>query len=311
MTKEERMIGQDYDSANLYTQKYIVTFLLQTQVRGMMIQKAARKLEEFTKLPAADSQLMRTLSVGWEALSIAVPACRFVKLIQAAETGKKIAEMSSAVRAVALVKPTTPGTLGKAYDGIGTGLEKGKAVYDVGKGAFGLSDPAPDGMEALSKLDTDIAAIKDLVVEAKKVVAAWSETGAFLIQEKYVRLELVSDKKPVPSPKSLVEMARLRLPELTMLEADDVETLGLEYLWRLISTYCRENVNFLNGAVRGLNNTQKDTILALFGFQVRRRGYFTRPAVPMAEGFLHLFGVPTTIPNYELKREQGHGRMRP
>jgi hypothetical protein len=235
--------------------------------------------------------------------------------VQAAEAAVKITEMGSAARVIGLIQPATPGTAGKAYDLAAKGKEKTEKVLSIGKSTGEVNSPQPDGMEALSKLDASKPAIQGLMADAKKMVAIWGGTLDFLITEKYARIELLNNKKPLP-PATMLSQAQSRLPALPMFSSDELDSLETEYLWQLISTYCKQNARLWSYRVQngtfvvGLNDTQITTILKLFGYETLRRAYFWRPNLFYIESYMRAWGVEWEKDPYEkMGRERGPGRV--
>ncbi len=297
-------VSQDYDYANLYMQRYIVEFLLEVQARCVMLESATKKFDAFTELPASSSKVLKVLKEAWDVLAFAVPAVRFLKQIKAAEAAVKISEASSAARLISIPAKLGPGRLGKAYD-------VAEKVKKVGGDVSGLVESesdawktAPNGMELLGRFDANKPLIRDIIEDAKRIIKFWYATGEFLVSEKFARFALVERGDPLPAATMLAQ-ARARLPH-SNLSAEVLGTIELEFLWQLIGTYCKANVTLVNGAVSGLNNTQRTTLMTLFGFHVPRWAYFKRPIVVSAVDFVSLFGVPrqSIQVNYQIRGGQ-------
>ncbi len=280
MTEQERRVILDYDRASAHSQKYIAPLLLQVQARGMMIESAARKFQAFSELPASSSTLLAFLDFAWSLVSTAVPALRLVGLVRKANIAAELTHASSAVRAV-LIQHTSPGKVTRVTGRLGEvkdGADKVTGILGKGKAVINSDMPA---VEAFAKLDTSKGPVKELFEDARKLVAAWSGTIDFLVEEKAARL--ANPTKTYRYTMASYASERLPIPEIfSGPELDQIET---SHLWHMIGKYVRENVVYSGvgrrySIHRGLNDTQIAAIYNLFAVTARRGRYFSKPVLP-------------------------------
>lgn len=313
LTVEERRIIEDFDRASAHAQKYLAPFLLQIQARGMMIESASRKFQAFAALPASSSKVLEFVDFAWTAVSSAVPALRLVSLVRKANIAVDLTKKSAAAGMI-LIQNTSPGKVSRITGKIGEikdGVEKGVGVYQKGQAVVADETPA---VEAFAKLDTSKGPVKELFEDAKRMVGVWSGTIDFLVDQKTVRLG-----NPTAAYKeTLYSYATQRLPALEVFAGPELDQIESEYLWQMIAKYARENADYsvaTMGATihKGLNDTQQDAILSMFGPSAPRGRYFFRPFFFSIYNYLHAFGA--TPRQYKLGTDvtwkTGPGRMRP
>jgi len=274
MTPQEIAIDRDYNKASDHARVYAFTFQAQVQARGMLIDSAMRKFQEFTKLPPSDSTMMKAITFAWTAISM-IPGFKVASLLLKAETAEKITTATSALQ-----EQYAKGK--NMYDNAVTIDEKGGAIWVDGT----------DGVTELAKLDVSMGPIKELVADTKKMVVLWRRTLQFLTAEKAARLS----NSTKPYPYSMESYAQQRLPDIEVYSPEEIDQIELEYLWQLIASYVKQTVWF---AIAGdgemytqkINNTQQTTILNLFGPTAKRGKYFKRMYAPSFEAYLYSIGL--------------------
>ena len=294
LTKLEADTIDDYNRANHYAEKYIARFLVQVNARGLMIDSAAGKFAKFLGLPPTSSKLGAILDIAFAVVSTAIPFLKLTNLVRNAEIAIGIAETAqiAAPKMARAVK-----AIEKGNEAVIKSIETGKSVHENVKG---IREEEPAGVAELAKLDTRKGPIRELVSDAAKAVTLWERTLDLLDRAENLRLA-----REIPGTKSLMALAQdiLKLPEL--FTADELDQIELAYLFQMIGEYARSNVTIVKTvtnygrddgyAIEGLNNTQIDTIIELFGGSEGKGKYFSMPPVWSVYFYLSMWSVRETV----------------
>jgi len=266
-------VDYDFNQAKTYAQTYIVPVLVQINMRGLMITTALQKFVKFTGLPESSSMLSSLWDAAFAVVTMAVPVLRLTALLKESEAAVALASALGDRRAQAISVVRKAGKVGETVNGAKDTYDKlGKAIPEQ-----------PEGMTELAKLDASKGPIHELLADANRAVANWGKAMNAIDKEKWIRL---SDQTKKPT-ESMLSMIQKMLPKVTPLTSDDLDQIEELYLWQMISTYVRSNVYIedtqrqgyseISSAIKGLNDTQQDTIVGLFGFGAKRGHYFYKP----------------------------------
>ncbi len=285
-------IGRDYDDADHAAMKYIISFGVEMQARGLMIQDATRKFADFLKLPESSSRLGAIWDFAFAALSI-LPGFGIAKALEESAAAVEIAAKLGDRRAQAL-KLVVAGA--EAAEKVNVAKETAASLQEKGEK---LAATAP-GLAELKKLDVNKGPIKQLLKSAYTAVALWGKVLDILAQEKEIRL--VSHE--TPAPESMTALASRLLPRIQPLGDDDLAQIESQYLWAMISAYAKDNVEIVRWtypgqgktdvSIDGFNDNQQETLIDMFSFDNAKRGKYFYQAPPWnIYGLLVTWGVST------------------
>jgi hypothetical protein len=285
--------------------KYYAAAANELYARGLILTSAMQKFAKFLDLPESSSRLAAIFDVAFSLLSLVQPELLIGKLFmeeeKAVTLALSIAEAAGDRRVKAL----------RAAQKVGGAVEKGVKARDTVTAIAekaAKTEPPPEGVSLLSKLDASKKPIYDLIESSKKMENVWSKALDTLDLELENRL---SDLNSQPS-ESLLALAQrlLVLPkQLTRSELAQVELL---YLYYMIGSYVKSDVVVVETtrviqimrattqtnqrgsttwSIVGLTDTQQDTIVALFGPGAARGKIFWQGALVNIWTAMAVFGA--------------------
>jgi hypothetical protein len=164
------------------------------------------------------------------------------------------------------------------------------------------SDPAVGAAGDLQKLDSSKAAIRYFVETSTRAAQVFDNVADVVAEQFYMRV----NHPDIPQKRTILEMTTGMLVKHDFLTPAELDQLEATYIWEMIASYCKskgkdnnDNVVFVEqtgwgaqeGAqIRGLNSTQLEALIDLFGPQVPRGRYFVKPMVfPGHAGFYLMY----------------------
>ncbi len=303
LRRREAMIITDNQRAHDYAMKYISRFLAELNARSGMITSAIESFNKFMALPPHSSMWGQIFDFAFGLLAVAVPALRLTTLLRDAEVAISIAEKAE----VAAPK------MARALKGIENANErievinKGReTVNKLGEGVETHEKPeeAQKEVKELQELDPKRQAFKELNEYAKKGIALWERVLDLLDQS--LENRLTNLEAPPKEPMLSMAQRLLKLPQ--PFTPEEMDQLELQYLWYLISSYCKQNVviyrrtviqegrgagwtKSVKEGIDGLNNTQQETLQEMFGPGAKRGKYFSMIASYNIYVTLAMWGV--------------------
>jgi hypothetical protein len=299
MSQEEIAIVGDYNLAHDYAQNYMDGCLLQMSARATMIQTATQKFVAFLKLPEKTSSVGAIWDIAFASLSVLVPALGIGRELEESAKAIEIAAALGDKRAKALKLLVASAEIVKKLN---EGKESINKIRETGEK---LMDP-PEGMKELEKLDASKKSIRDLQNSGYKALALKEAVLSMLNFEEQIRL---SDAK-TGNPESMLALAKKLVPKVPVLEDEDLDQIELMYLWLMISSYAKANVQIVSTTtsgpfgnygtgktISGLNDNQEETLIELFGLSAKRSQYFFMPPATDIYVLLSMWGVSTRKEN--------------
>jgi hypothetical protein len=296
MTTDEREILKDNQHARSHADKYLAAVDLEMFARGQMLTAAMDMFSKFLDLPETSSKLKAFFETALNALALVQPELFLVKFLgeeaKAVDLALTIAEAtgSKAAKAVRIA-----GKVSQAAEKVKGVKEK----YDGYQDRQEKKKQAPEAAEKLGQLDASLEPIIRLVDSYARAQDIWSKAIDTLDKEFDNRL----DGAGGPPKETMEAMARrlLRLPE--RLGKDELVQLRTAYLWELVSAWAKSSVTIVDippayGYVggyeyKGINNTQRDTVMEWFGFGAKRGRIYYKPAFLFLSMTLGLLGAKT------------------
>jgi hypothetical protein len=297
----------DFSDSITYLQKYLMHFALESVEHALMISSATTKFAGFLKLPETSSYINVYLDAAFTAVAAVFPAVRLLKLLDGISKEATVALAvakaagSSAPVAAAVVHAPKAGEIADVVKKANDTRMKALAALK--------SDPAVGAAGDLQKLDSSKAAIRYFVETSTRAAQVFDNVADVVAEQFYMRV----NHPDIPQKKTILEITTGMLVKHDFLTPAELDQLEATYIWEMIASYCKskgkdnnDNVVFVEqtgwgaqeGAqIRGLNSTQLEALIDLFGPQVPRGRYFVKPMVfPGHAGFYLMYiGAKTVV----------------
>jgi len=306
-TPHDAAILVDNQRAHDHALKYLGAVSSELYARGLILTSAMQKFAKFVDLPESNSKFAAILDLAFTALSLVQPEFFLAKLL---------GEEEKAVGLALEISAQAGGKGAKIVKGIEKTREIGEKAAKAKEKVVSITEKidkvreAPEGVSPLGKLDASKGPIKDLIKAYNKALGVWSKALDTLDNELESRL---SDSASPGKEPMLVLAKRLLAPPqpFTDNELDQIERL---YLWHMIRIWAQRNVvivattthtvgggvmnvptpDYKTDQIKGMTDTQKDTIFELFGMFVPRGRIFLTPMV---------IDLPTTLRQWGVNEE--------
>lgn len=299
ITEQERTnLIVSHEKAQGIEMKYLARINGELFARGLVLTHAMDKYNAFLNLPATDQSTSAIWDFAYSILSTAVPLLRLTDFVKKLETNASVAYAIAKAtgdkgRAAAAAK-----TAAKVARKAGETAEKiNDAKEKVEKIKEGY-DKVTQEQESnpLGNLDAARKPILDLIKAGQEAEAAWGKA----IDAELLEFENRLNGFQASKQGTLEDYVKSLLPPVPTFNKDELLEIENLYLWQLIGAYVKDNVQivkttvvtqimratsqeFSRGtptySVQGLNNTQQQTILGLFGPQAKRGKIFFMPAL--------------------------------
>lgn len=298
----------DNQKAHSYAMQYLAIVLHNMNAQGLILTSAMLKFTKFLDLPESKSGSWWELAVN--VIGTVVPAFKWMRMLSEQEQAveKAAIEIAAALgskRAKAVKLVERGKEIKEKIDSVKDPAMKVKENLET------LAKSPPSGLSELSKLDSTKKPIRELIEASKKALLVWAKTLNTLDLELENRL---SDLNTRAKETMLAMVQRLlKLPDFPKdEELDQIETACL---WKMIGDWVSKNVYWLEtttmihqmGAtsdrmirgrtektLEGINNTQVQTIVLLFGPHVPRGKYFNAPMIFYLWQALEIWGTAPT-----------------
>jgi len=296
---------QDNNEAMIHLQKYSIHFLLEAMEQGLMVSSAVTKFAGFLNLPPSSSSINQYLDLAFTAVSALYPALRLSKIL---DTVSKDADVALTIAKATDTSPPVAAVVLKGLSSdagqIADVLKKGNDTRMKALAAM-KSDPSSGAVTELSKLDASKGPIKDLIATANQAGATFDKVADMISAE---------FKKRVVNPNATQTESILQKTKKVLTPPDfpteaELDQLETQYLWQMVTAYCKNkknNVVYIKSdmpnlsplfptRIPGLNNTQIDALVDLFGWGAARGKYFMIPFYSSGYDYLDFIGIPTII----------------
>ncbi len=271
MSNYEKTLQSDRDATFVITGKYKGAIDLEMFSRCLKLTEAMNDFREFLHLPESSSRLKAWVEAGLAVLTLLQPEVFLVRFL-----GEEEQAVQSALEA-----KTTTGKLLRVAEKSREVAEKGKGgmeKYDQHQEKKEKRSQAPEATGKMAQLDSSKAPVEQMLDSYGKALEILDKANEALHKEYDKRLRAQSGRYN----ESLTDMAKrlLRIPQ--PFTAGQLAQLKTLYLWQLCSQWARnsEDVAIVGGGniLKGVNDTQEDTLLNWFGMYAPRGTLFNQGA---------------------------------
>lgn len=242
--------------------------------KALTLQGAIRDFNDFLRLPPSSNKWLAIWDSVWAGLSLALPMLRLTKTF---------ADIEKAAQG-ALNAATAASKSPQLIQRIVVAAGKGHNIADVIRKSNSLRDKveqAMKGRDAPVPMDRVKRMIKDLMNDSDHAHNVVNIAIDALDAEFGFRLVSLLYQVPYNPKESLVDLANRLMPPFKDLSPDELDQVGMYYLWTILGQYAIDHVTIVETTYRigtgtsieGLNDTQQDQIMEWYGAQSWSGGY--------------------------------------